>query len=70
MDTRIFIKDYAYLKGEKQLIDESDNRYAFCLPADVDAKLSAIEQKHKAFKGVDRSVLFVLYLADQLKLCQ
>lgn len=67
MDTRIFIKDYAYLSGEKRLIDKTEKRYAFCLSKDVDAKLNAIEQKHKAFKGVDRSVLFVLYLADQLE---
>lgn len=67
MDTRIFIKDYAYLSGEKRLIDGSEKRYAFCIPEDINVKLNAIEQKHKAFKGVDRSVLFVLYLADQLR---
>lgn len=66
MNKRIFIKDYAFLSGEKRLIDKTSNRYAFCLSEEIDAALRAIEQNNKAFKGVDRSVLFMLYLADQL----
>jgi 3-oxoacyl-[acyl-carrier-protein] synthase II len=67
MRERIFIKDYSFLTGEKQLISNSESRYAYFIPESVNEELKLIEQNNKAFKGVDRSVLFLLYLVDQLK---
>lgn len=67
MRDRIYIKDYAYLTGEKQLMKDTEDRYVFALNESLDKELASIERKFKAFKGVDRSVLFMLHLADQLK---
>ena len=50
MRDRIYIKDYAYLAGEKQLMQDTADRYVFALGESLDKELASIERKFKTLE--------------------